>query len=284
MRNIILLIRKSSVFLVFLILQIISISMLVKYNRSHQAKYMEVAYEVTGSINKRYNNFTRYFGLVENNRILSDENTQLHNSSSSNFTVVDSSARIVRDTSVVDSSRLIRKYLWRNARVINNSVSGQNNYLTLERGRLQGIAPDMAVMGPAGIVGRVTDVSDNMSIVMSLLHRKSVTSVMLKRGNITGMLDWNGENPALMQLKGIPKSTDVKIGDTVLTSNISLNYPPNLMVGTIARGIKEKSGNNWILDVKPGTNFYNVEFVEIIENRLLNEQRDLENRAKKNKE
>jgi rod shape-determining protein MreC len=258
--------------------------MLVKYNKSQRAKYLETAYEVTGRINKKYNNFTRYFGLNENNRILSEENSRLHNLASSNYTLIDSGAAVVRDTSVVDSSRLIRKYLWRNARVINNSVGGQNNYITLERGRKQGVAPDMAVMGPAGIVGRVTDVSDNMCIVMSLLHRKSVTSVMLKKGGITGILEWNGENPGLLQLKGIPKSTDLKIGDTVLTSNISLNYPPGLMVGTIARGVKEKSGNNWLLDVKPGTNFYNLEYVNIIENLLLNEQQELENRAKKNKE
>ena len=258
--------------------------MLVKYNKSQRAKYLETAYEVTGRINKKYNNFTRYFGLNENNRILSAENSRLHNLASSNFTLIDSGAVLVRDTSVVDSSRLIRKYLWRNARVINNSVSGQNNYITLERGRKQGVAPDMAVMGPAGIVGRVTDISDNMCIVMSLLHRKSVTSVMLKNGGITGILEWNGENPGLLQLKGIPKSTDLKIGDTVLTSNISLNYPSGLMVGTIARGVKEKSGNNWLLDVKPGTNFYNLEYVNVIENLLLNEQQELENRAKKNKE
>jgi rod shape-determining protein MreC len=267
-----------------LILQIISLSLLVKYNKSQQAKYMEVAYELTGRINKKYNSFTRYFSLNENNRVLSEENSRLHNVSSSNFTFIDSAALVVKDTTVVDSTRLIRKYLWRNARVINNSVSGQNNYLTLERGRKQGIAPDMAVMGPAGIVGRVTDVSDNMSIVMSLLHRKSVTSVMLKNGGITGILEWNGENPALLQLKGIPKSTELKVGDTVLTSNISLNYPPNLMVGMIAKSVKEKAGNNWLLDVKPGSNFYNLEYVNIIENMLLNEQQELESRAKKNKE
>lgn len=258
--------------------------MLVKYNRSQQAKYLELSYEVTGKINKRYNNFTHFFGLNENNRLLSEENERLHNLSSANFTSIDSSARLVADTTVEDSTRLIRKFLWRSARIINNSVSGQSNYITLERGHKQGVEPDMAVMGPGGIVGKVTDVSDNMSIVMSLLHRKSVTSVMLKNGRTTGILDWNGENPALLQLKGVPKSTDLKVGDTILTSNISLNYPPGLMVGTIAKATKETAGNNWILEVKPGSNFYTLQFVEVIENHLKNEQEELENRAKKNKE
>jgi rod shape-determining protein MreC len=258
--------------------------MLVKYNKSQRAKYLELAYEATGRINKKYDNVTRYFSLGENNKILSEENNRLRNLVSSNFTSIDSSARLVSDTAVVDSSKLIRKYLWRSARVINNSVSAQNNYLTLERGSKQGIGVDMAVMGPGGIVGRVTDVSENMSIVMSLLHRKSVTSVMLKKDGITGMLDWDGKNPRLLQLKGVPKSTVLTKGDTVLTSNISLNYPPGLMVGTIVKAEIEKGGNNYLIQVKPGSNFYNLEFVDVIENMLLNEQQELENRARKNKE
>ena len=284
MRNIILLIRRSSFFLLFLILQVLSIMLLVKYNRSHQAKYMELAYEVTGRINKRYNNFTRYFSLNENNRYLAEENNKLHNLVTDNFTFIDSTARLVSDTSIVDSTRMIRKYLWRSARVINNSTNAQNNYITLERGRKQGVDVDMAVMGASGIVGKVTDVSDNMCVVMSLLHRKSFTSVMMKKDGNSGMLDWDGKNPSVLQLKGVPKSSEVKKGDTVLTSNNSSTFPPCLMVGTVIRVEVEKGGNNYILQVRPGTNFYNLSYVEVIQNLLQNEQRELEQRARKTKE
>lgn len=284
MRNIFLLIRRFFVFLLFIVLQVLSLTLLVKYNRSQQAKYLETAYELTGRINKKYNSFTRYFSLNENNRVLAEDNTRLHNLASSNFTSLDSSARLVTDTLVVDSSKTIRKYFWRDARVINNSVAGQNNYITLERGSKQGIAVDMAVMGPGGIVGRVTDISNNMCVVMSLLHRKSITSVMLKKGGIAGILEWNGENPELLQLKGIPKSTDIKTGDTVITSNLSANFPMGLMVGTVVRGHKEKDGNNWQLDIKPGSNFYSLQYVYVIENVQNSEQKELESRAKKTKE
>jgi rod shape-determining protein MreC len=84
-----------------------------------------------------------------------------------------------------------------------------------------------------------------------------------------------------VQLKGIPKSTVLKMGDTVLTSNISLNYPAGLMVGTIAKIEKESDGNNYKIQVKPGTNFYTVDFVDVIENLFLKEQRDIEHRINK---
>ncbi|HSC54626.1 MAG TPA: rod shape-determining protein MreC [Phnomibacter sp.] len=281
MKNFFLLLRRSYVLLLFLVLQGVCISLLVKYNKSHQARYMELAYDFTGSLNKKYADIVSYFSLSDNNKKLAEENNRLRNLLAENFTTIDTLSKLVRDTVKIDSSKVTRKFLWRTARVINNSVSSQNNFITLERGRLQGIGPEMAVVSASGIVGIVTDVSDNMAIVKSLLHRKSTTSVMLKNGGTTGLLEWDGVNPQALQLKGIPKSTVLKVGDTVLTSNISLNYPTGLMVGTISKVEKQTDGNNYRLQVKPGTNFYNVDFVDVIENLFLKEQQDLEQRGVK---
>jgi rod shape-determining protein MreC len=281
MRNFFILVRRFQVFLLFLVLQLVSLTLLVRYNKTHQARYMETAYEITGRINKQYNNAIRYLSLAENNRRLAEENNRLRNLLAENFISIDSSATLVTDTLVFDSSRVVRKYLWRHARVINNSVNSQTNFITLERGRAQGIAPEMAVVSAGGIVGVVTDVSENMAIVMSLLHKKNATSVMLKKTGTTGILEWDGRDAGLLQLRGIPKSTELKVGDTVLTSNISLNYPPGLMVGTIAQVEKETDGNNYRLQIKPGTNFYSIDYVDVIENLFLKEQREIEQRIKK---
>jgi rod shape-determining protein MreC len=240
-----------------------------------------LAYEATGRINNKYNGITKYFSLAQNNSYLAGENERLNNLLKQNFTSIDTSAEEKTISFMEDSTLKLRKYLWRKAEVINNSVGSQNNYITLQRGRLQGISPDMAVVSPAGIVGIVTDVSDNMSIVMSLLHRKSNTSVALLHSGVTGILDWNGYNPERLQLKGIPKSTKLTKGDTVLTSNLSLNFPEGMMVGTIAEFVKDEEGNNYRINVKPAANFFTLEYVYIIENLFLKEQRELEQRARK---
>jgi rod shape-determining protein MreC len=282
LRNIFLLIRRFSVLLLFLVLQVVSIGMLVRYSKSHQAKYMQLAYEVTGKINRQYFGLIRYFSLAENNRNLALENEKLNNLLPQNFTTIDTGAtERFFSTLVNDSTRLTRKYLWRQARVINNSVGSQNNYITLERGRKQGITPDMAVISPTGIVGIVTDVSENMSIVMSLLHRKSNTSVALQKSGVTGILEWNGVNPEILQLRGIPKSAKIALGDTILTSNLSLNFPEGLMVGTIGAFEEDEEGNNYRISIKPGANFFTLEQVYVIENLFLNEQQELELRARK---
>jgi rod shape-determining protein MreC len=270
------------VLLLFLVLQVAAISMLVRYSKSHQAKYMQMAYEVTGKINRQYFGLIRYFSLAENNRNLTLENEKLNNLLQQNFTIIDTGAteRFI-STLINDSTQLTRKYLWRQARVINNSVGLQNNYITLERGRKQGITPDMAVISPTGIVGIVTDVSDNMSVVMSLLHRKSNTSVALQKSGVTGILEWNGINPEILQLRGIPKSAGIALGDTIITSNLSLNFPEGLMVGTIAAFEEDEEGNNYRIGIKPGANFFTLEQVYVIENLFLNEQKELERKARK---
>ena len=79
----------------------------------------------------------------------------------------------------------------------------------------------MAVTGPQGIVGVVVAVSDNYSKVMSLLNRNSKVSSMLKKDNVTGSVEWDGNDPSYLTLKGIPRSAKVVKGDTVLTSNYS---------------------------------------------------------------
>lgn len=281
MRNIFLLIRRFAVLLLFIGLQVLCISMLVSYSHSHRARYMELAYEASGKLNKQYAGVTRYFSLAENNGYLAKENAKLNNLLRQNFTRIDTGFVEKEVTLVIDSNTLTRKYLWREARVINNSVSAQNNYITIERGRLQGIQPNMAVVSPAGIVGIITDVSDNMSIAMSLLHRKSNTSVAHKNTGITGILEWNGMTPERLQIRGIPKSTKLAKGDTIVTSNLSLNFPEGMMVGTIAEFKADEEGNNYRVNVKPAANFFTLEFVYIIENIFLKEQQELEKKARK---
>lgn len=281
MRNIFLLIGRFKVLLLFVLLQVLAISMLVRYSHSHQAAYMQFAYEVTGRVNRSYASFTGFFALADNNRRLAERNAVLANELKQNFTFIDTSVVSKEFLVKQDSTTITRKYLWRPARVINNSVSSQNNFVTLERGRNQGVAIGMAVVSASGIVGIVTDVSSNMSVVMSLLHSKSSTSVALAKSGITGILEWDGIRPDRLQLKNVPKSAKLAVGDTIITSALSFNYPQGLIAGTIASFKIDEAGTNYEVQVKPGTNFYTIDYVSVIENLFANEQKELEARIKR---
>ncbi len=223
-----------------------------------------------------------YFHLKENNKLLLEENNRLKNLLGINFETADTSKATFVDSLVRDTLGRQRKFLWYPAKVVNNTISQQQNYLTLHRGANQGVRKDMAVVGPQGVVGTVIDVSENYSRVMSLLHRNSRVSAMLKRGNVPGSIEWDGSDPEYLTLRNIAKSTKVAQGDSVVTSTYSANFPPFLMVGTVAEILKEASSNFYLIKVKTATNFYNIEYVNLVENVQWTEQRRLEAAPVKN--
>lgn len=256
--------------------------MLVNYNKTYQALFANTANEITGGIDKRYNDVDYFFHLKETNRKLADENARLHNLVATNFEGPDSTRKKHVDTLYKDTTGRGRVFTWMPAKVVNNSVSQENNFITIFRGSKQGVTKDMAVVGPDGIVGRVVLVSDNYARVMSLLNRNSKVSVMLKKGAYSGIAEWDGKDAAHVILKGITKSAQVQKGDTILTSNLSGNFPPGLMVGTVAAIETDQASNFYTLRVKTATNFFNLQYAYLVLNEMWAEQKVLEAQTPQN--
>ena len=168
------------------------------------------------------------------------------------------------------------------AKVVGSTINTQVNFLTIHRGALQGVRPNMGVTGPQGIVGQVLNVSENYATVWTLLNRQFRVVVKLKNGGERGTLEWDGVSPNYVTLKDIPKSAKVKKGDSVVTSPASSMYSgAMLMVGTIEEIVDDRSSNFYSLRVKPSTNFYSIEYVYVIENAQLTEQNHLEDSTRK---
>jgi len=280
-RNVFLFIRKYANFLFFLLLQIIALSFLFRYNKYHEAAFMNVAGEFTGSINQRYSKVEYYFRLKKINEQLAAENAVLNQLRKENFERPTGNEKTVLDTIQTDTMREIRKYTWMGANVVGSTVNTQTNFITIHRGLLQDVRPNMGVVSPQGIVGTVVNVSDNYASVMTLLHRQYKVVVKIKNGGDRGTIEWDGISPMFVTLKDIPKSAKVKVGDSVETSPTSSLFPGNLMVGTIAEIVDDKSSNFYTLKVKPATNFFNIEYVYVIANTQYLEQKRLEDSTRK---
>jgi rod shape-determining protein MreC len=280
-RNVFLFIRRYSNFLFFLVLQIIALSFLFRFNKFHEAAFMNVAVEWTGELSQKYNGVEYYFKLKQTNEQLLKENERLSQLLKQNYEWPDSTGQLVIDTIKVDSIRRYQKYIYHRAKLVGNSVTSQTNFLTIHLGSLQHVKPNMGVVGPQGIVGTVVNVSENYSSVMSLLHRQYKVVVKLKNGGERGTVEWDGTSPYFVTLKDIPKSASVKDGDTVLTSSTSSLFPGDIMVGTVQEIVDDKSSNFYTLKVKPATNFFNIEYVYVIENTQYEEQKRLEDSTRK---
>jgi rod shape-determining protein MreC len=282
MRNIFLFIRRYFTAITFLALEVLALWLLFTYNRFHRAKGLGWANELTGRINRQYNKVEDFFNQKEENRRLHHFNDSLLNLLQKNFVKPDNNKQLVTDSILYDTSGKVRRYYWREAQVIYNTVNAQKNYIQLSKGSNQGIKDNMAVISSNGaVVGTVLNVSANFSQVMSLLHVQQNVNATLKKSGDFGTIEWDGKNPQLLTLKRIPNYNTVEIGDTVLTSSYSFNFPPGLMIGTIAEIIKDKSTNFFTLKVKPAANFFNLQQVFVIENLQYGEQVDLFQETKK---
>jgi rod shape-determining protein MreC len=283
MRNIFLFIRRYFVFLSFLALQGFALWMLFKYNRYHRAVFLGVSNEITGSMNKQVDKVDDYFHLREENRRVHQMNDSLMNLLRSNYSLTDTSARLVVDSlQVNDSTKQVQRYLWREAKVVYNSVNFDQNYIQLNRGSNQGITDNMAVLNSDGaIVGLTVNVSPNFSQVMTLLHTKSRVPATIKHFNVNGTIEWNTEDPRFVLLKGISRDVEVKKGDSVLTSPYSYNFPPGYLIGRVAAIETDKASGFYLLKLRTAVNFNAIQQAFVVENIQREEQIKLDEDTKK---
>ena len=273
MYNIFLFIRRFSIFILFIILQIFCLYSLFSFNRSHRAKGLSIAGGVTAYFNKKYNKLEDFFTMQEENRRIHRLNDSLMNLLSDNFVKQDSGVVSAVDSAIGGTQEAMRQYVWRNAEVLYAPVSSDKNYIQINRGSSQGIAEDMGVFSSnGGLVGKVINVGKNFSEVMSLLNVMNKMSVQLKRTGSAGMLSWDGKSTQELQLSNIPKTDSVRKGDTIVTGNYSLSYPPGKMVGTVSKVLKDKSSNFLTLIITPKANLTRMQQVLVVENLNFDEQ------------
>ncbi|MFP4369692.1 MAG: rod shape-determining protein MreC [Candidatus Kapaibacterium sp.] len=174
-------------------------------------------------------------------------------------------------TSLVENSKLRSMIGFRKKTdipVISAEISGKTtvqmrNYVTLDKGAKSGIKESMAVRTDAGLVGIVTAVSDNYSLVELIRNRNVKISAKIQRNLIKGIVEWEGADD--FYLKNIPTSFDVEAGDVVITSNYSNKYPKNVPIGEITE-ISEDHGSLFLrIKIKPFVNFSTMEQVFVID-------------------
>lgn len=285
MRNIFIFIRIYFNLLFFLFLMGISLFMLFNYNRYHHTVYSATAGEITGMINRQYNDVEYYFQLKKTNDSLVKANEILYNKLKQDFELPDTVTRLAIDSIRIDTLLQQRKYLYLPAKVVGNSVNLSNNYLQLHRGLQQGLVKDMGVTDiNNSVVGTVVDVSTNYSVVMSLLHRQSNISAKLKKTGETGSIIWDGLQPNVMVFKDISKEIKVNKGDTIITSGFSDKFPYGLLIGTVKEIDDDKTSSTYIIKVKTAANFYNLQFVYVINNQQKEEPQQLLKNVKKTNE
>jgi len=261
--------KRNYFVLLFAALEFLSFYLVVKNNYYHQAGFFNSANSVVGSVDKTYSGITSYFNLTEINKQLAEENAKMHNMLSH---LNDSSYR----RKLKSSSPYGQKYDYIMAEVIDNTTNRTNNYLTLNAGKKQGINIGMGVIAPSGVVGIIVNVSDNYSVVMSLLNKNCQISAMLKKDGTFGTMRWTGDDFRYATLSQIPMSEKLGAGDSIVTSGYSSLFPKGIPVGKVEyyKTIPEQYFYSVI--VRLSTNFKNLQYVYVVGDIMKEEKNQLE--------
>ena len=212
---------------------------------------------VADSIEGALNRYVILFGVQERNEELEAEigRLQLEN------------ARLKNVQSMVARSNeleiLARQYLFETttASIIWKSAPFFSHRLGINLGTRHGVKRDQAVIGLAGVVGRVVATTAISSEVELVTNRGASAGAMLAGSRLQGVLQGNGSD--LLKWNFIPNYESVDVGELVYTSGADRIYPKGIPVGRVVSSEKGEMAHRNI-EVEPFVDFSRVEEVMVV--------------------
>lgn len=255
--------------IIFLLLEGFSLWLLIDHNYYQKASFGSYSRGFISIIDNQFSSINNYLQLKQSNIELTVENVALRNEIARLKNKIETNK-----ANIIDSIGGV-KFTYSNARVVNNSINKQNNYITLNIGANEGIRREMGVITKDGIVGVVASVSANFSTVISLLNTNLKVSAKHRRSGVFGSLYWNGINYREMVLSEIPQHVNLIQGDTIVTSGYSEIFPPDIPLGIIEE-FALKDGSFYIVKVKLLSDFKRINNVYVIKSYEAEEKKLIE--------
>ena len=280
MKNLFRLIYRYHVVFLFLLLETLSLSIVVTYNNYQRATFFDSSNFFVGTLYEGFSSFMQIFDFKQVNIKMAEENALLRTALQEHLLRTGKGAYRSSDSIFLpgiardSSKKAIYRFL--TARVINNSINQQHNFITLNKGRHDGVKTDMGVIANGQVVGLVTNVSENFSKVISMLNSRWKISAKIKRNDYYGSLSWDGKDYRRVQLNEIPYHVPVQNGDTVVTTGYTSSFPEGLAIGVISDFSIGTGSNFYKIEVTPAADFKNLVIVGLVENKQLNEIKQLE--------
>ncbi len=256
MYNLLRFLQRYHLVLLFLALELVSLSMLLRSHTYQRAKVLNASSGLVGSFYSFRSGFSDVFTLQFTNEQLMKENALLRQK-----------LEFYRNQQFpVDTLRTKPAFDYIPARVISNTVHLRNNYIVINKGSRQGVVKDMGLMSSEGVVGIITGVSENYSVALSLLHKYANISVSFLHSDQLANVTWNGPDFRIGNVIDIPTYVNMKHGDTVVTSGNSFIFPEGIIVGTIDEPIESAAGDMNTATLQFATDFNKLKSVFVIRN------------------
>jgi rod shape-determining protein MreC len=222
--------------------------------------FAEVQRVSTSAIASVRDGWTNYFALQEIRR----ENVQLRDE------VAKLRVGLQQERALAEQSRTLQQLLdlreslklsTMAAAVIAGGASPEFRTITIDKGTGDGIAPDMAVISPVGVVGRVVLPTPRAAKVQLLIDRDAAAGAIVERSRAQGVLVGTGTER--LRLDHVPGTAEIKVGDRVVTSGIEGIYPKGFVIGQI-ESFERRAGEFTAVMIRPAVEFSNLEVVLVV--------------------
>ena len=274
MHKLILFIRKSSVAILFIILEVIAIRTYAYSTPYTQARLLVWSNRVIGGVYSTFAGVSNYFGLRSENTRLSERIAELENDIRTLEALLPEKKIAVED--------VLRKYEYISARVIASTTNRSRNFITIDKGFRDNISADMAVMTPEGYaVGVIVECTENYAVAKTLLNVDFRVSGVLKEDGSHGSIAWAGGDTQIVEFVEVSKYAKVNEGDKVCAAGFSHYFPRETTIGHIEEVKLADNSTSYNCKVRLAADMSRLYNVVLVRNTGAGEAQALEHSIKK---
>jgi rod shape-determining protein MreC len=147
------------------------------------------------------------------------------------------------------------------AEIIGAATSQDFRTVTIDKGTRDGLRQDMAVISPAGVVGRIVVPSARSAKVQLLVDRNAAAGAIVERSRAQGIVVGAGGDR--LEMEYVSEVYDIVVGDVVVTSGIDGIYPKGFVIGRI-ESVDRSGGAYKRIMVRPAVDFGGIEEVLVV--------------------
>lgn len=274
MRNLFDFLAKYSNWLLFLLLEVVSMALIFRYNAYQGSVWVSSANVVAGKMYEWHSELTSFFHLRQNNTLLTNRNFHLERQVKQ---LTDAYNRAMHDSTAAEKLlvKQMQQYQPIEALVVGNTVAQKDNLITINKGTADGVRPEMGVVSGTGVVGVVMKASAHYAIVMPIINSSSRVSCTIRKRGYFGALRWHGGRIDRVYLEDIPRHARFAKGDWVETNGYSAIFPPGVPVGCITKVFNSRDGLSYNVEVKLSTDFSRLRDVLVLNDTGMQERLQL---------
>jgi len=240
-------------FLLFVLLELIAVVLIINTHNYAQTQTHHWQTAVSGNLNQQLSKIKYHFYLQEYNDSLLRQNASLLNKVHQNI-------KQEKTASLPGEFEFIPAY------AVSNQYHLSHNSMIINKGRLDGVQPEMGVISPNGVAGIIQKTSGHFARVISILNKDTKLNVALNHTNYTGFLQWDGKQPNRFSVIDLPADAPVKTGDTIITGGESSIFPKGIPVGIITDFETVPGQKSYIINIRTFTDYTNIGPVYVIKN------------------